>query len=461
MISRYSFVTTNLALALLSTALLGSALVGCGAATRDPTDTNTNWLAACEEDADCDPGLSCLCNACTVACDADEQCSAQPGLTCAPVAVQCGQMPDTCQRQSEPDEDATAVPSDSTATTTNAPSDPPADTTSSPSPISTQGWSTALSNYTYDREQYYDVAIAGGDVWVYGAPVVETVNPGPQPAILLCPQDRSADIILRRQSDDGFAVQEHPIALSTSALHASDENNLWAVGLDGMTAHFDGTQWQMYTEAVVAAAGVDATDLCHEVSLSAVFTLSPTDTWVVGYVYPSDDGPGLVLHFDGETWERQSTGAPDGFFAVWASSPNNAWAAGSSGLMYHYDGVSWSQVESSTPDYINSMVGAAPDDIWALSSGLLHFDGTSWSNVEDPDADVSQVWAIAVGADHELWALRKGTYQGAESQSLSRWNGMGWVDVETTTDASVFASSLAVSKSGEVWGAGGNILRFR
>lgn len=449
--------TTNLALA-----LLGCAVLACGAATRDPTDTNTNWLAACEEDADCDPGLECLCNACTVACDADEQCSAQPGLMCAPVAVQCGQLPNTCQLQAEPESDGTAVPSGAAAASASeTPSEAPADGSSPSQPISTQGWSTALSNYTYEREQYYDIAIAGDEVWVYGAPVVETVDQGPTPNILVCPQARSADVILRRQTDDGFAAEEHPIALSTRAIHASDENNLWAVGLNGMTAHFDGSEWQMHTDAAFAAAGVDTTDLCNEVSLSAVFTLSPTDTWVVGYAYPSDDGPGLVLHFDGETWERQSTGAPDGFSTIWASSADNAWVAGSSGLLYHYDGASWLQVESSTPYGINRMAGASPDDIWALGTGLLHFDGNSWTNVEDPDADVNQVWAIAVAPDHELWAIRKGTYRGATSQSLSRWNGIGWVDVETTTDATAFASSLAISESGEIWGAGSNILRFR
>lgn len=73
--------------------------LGCGATAQDPTDTNTNWLAACEDDSDCGSSLRCLCNACTVECDDDEQCSAQTWLSCAPVAAQCGQSLSTCQRQ--------------------------------------------------------------------------------------------------------------------------------------------------------------------------------------------------------------------------------------------------------------------------------------------------------------------------------------------------------------------------
>lgn len=101
-------------------AQLGWATLSCGATTQDPTDTNTNWLAACEDDGDCGSGLRCLCNTCTVECDADEQCSAQTWLSCEPVAVQCGQSIQTCQRQALVADVASSGDGGSDALTTGA-----------------------------------------------------------------------------------------------------------------------------------------------------------------------------------------------------------------------------------------------------------------------------------------------------------------------------------------------------
>lgn len=61
---------------LLSTlTALASGVAGCGGqSSGGGTDTNTNWLKHCDEDADCS-GLSCLCNVCTAACDDDATCT--------------------------------------------------------------------------------------------------------------------------------------------------------------------------------------------------------------------------------------------------------------------------------------------------------------------------------------------------------------------------------------------------
>jgi hypothetical protein len=43
--------------------------IGCSSSVTDP-DSETHWLRKCDADADCGPGLSCLCNTCTRACQA-------------------------------------------------------------------------------------------------------------------------------------------------------------------------------------------------------------------------------------------------------------------------------------------------------------------------------------------------------------------------------------------------------
>lgn len=60
-----------------SAAIVFVGLVACGerrGSTAEVTDTNTNWLKACDDDTGCG-GLQCLCGVCTVACDATAECS--------------------------------------------------------------------------------------------------------------------------------------------------------------------------------------------------------------------------------------------------------------------------------------------------------------------------------------------------------------------------------------------------
>lgn len=58
---------------------------GCGTNGEPRTGGQTNWLRACQADAECG-NLKCLCGACTQTCDTDASCSALPGASCVPAA---------------------------------------------------------------------------------------------------------------------------------------------------------------------------------------------------------------------------------------------------------------------------------------------------------------------------------------------------------------------------------------
>lgn len=64
-------------------AVLAWLAVACGATDGPRTGGQTNWLRACESDAQCGSGLTCLCGACTKVCEAsDASCAALPGASC-------------------------------------------------------------------------------------------------------------------------------------------------------------------------------------------------------------------------------------------------------------------------------------------------------------------------------------------------------------------------------------------
>ncbi len=108
-----------------------------------------------------------------------------------------------------------------------------------------------------------------------------------------------------------------PIASQASlrAAWATGEH-LWAVGNHGTVLHFDGTEWH-------------AEETGTDVTLNAVFGLSPLDIWAAG-----DDG--VVLHFDGNGWSPVAVGAYSGNLqAIWGSGPDDVWLGGEAG-MFHW-----------------------------------------------------------------------------------------------------------------------------
>ncbi len=90
---------------------------------------------------------------------------------------------------------------------------------------------------------------------------------------------------------------------------------LWAAGTQGTIVHFDGAAW--HTE-----------ETGTQVTLNAIFGLSPTDIWAAG-----DDG--TALHFDGEKWAPVDVGSYRGSFrAIWAATSDDVWVGGEE-VMFH------------------------------------------------------------------------------------------------------------------------------
>ncbi len=78
-------------------ALLFGISTGCGASTSSNgggAGSETNWLARCDEDSDCNQG-SCLCDVCTVVCERDAECAEiNEAASCTPASeLDCPELP--------------------------------------------------------------------------------------------------------------------------------------------------------------------------------------------------------------------------------------------------------------------------------------------------------------------------------------------------------------------------------
>lgn len=265
------------------------------------------------------------------------------------------------------------------------------------------------------------------------------------------------------------------------------QNDVWAVGEEGLVMHFDGLSWT--TE-----------DRPTQSALLALWGLNRDDVWAVG-----NEG---VFHFDGSSWALRL--AKPGLVTVWASGPDDVWAAGPFGAA-HWNGNDW---EEDTPTTslaaTNSLWGSARTDLWFAGDGIRHWDGSSWISVlspakleetgcsviewadqptaSRPDPAVywgsirgrssSDVWAttgikpngaacvvhfdgqnwsevtkstgglrtlFGVPGTDDVWALR-------EDWTLARWNGVTWTAVSTPTTPDLLAFSG--SSEDDIWGVG-------
>jgi len=184
-------------------------------------------------------------------------------------------------------------------------------------------------------------------------------------------------------------------------LAAVGPDDALAVGKAGLAVRWDGTAWR----AVPPDPPADLED---------VFVLAD-GTYLV-----AANAPRFYALGEGGWESRPVTGALGGHTAIWGSSLDDVYLAGSQGRLLHVtpDGTRvMAGDEGPLPD-ITHVWGSAPDDVWAVGpSGLFRFDGVAWTEV---------VLGISVG-----FAAMEGRPSGeffmiTYGSLLYTWNGENW-----------------------------------
>ena len=129
-------------------------------------------------------------------------------------------------------------------------------------------------------------------------------------------------------------------------------------------------------------------------ALLSVHGTAGGDVWIAG----ADDGSGpLVLHWDGQAWERHPSGVRGDLWWVHAAPGGAVYFAGSDATLLRYEAGSFARMR--TPGLgkhtVYGVWAAADDDVYAVGAGagrngfIWHFDGTELREVEiDTSADV-------------------------------------------------------------------------
>ena len=181
-------------------------------------------------------------------------------------------------------------------------------------------------------------------------------------------------------------------------------------------------------------------------SLDGVWGSSDSDVFAVG-----DNG--TILHYNGTTWSRMSSGTNQYLFGVWGSSATDVFAVGDNGTILHYNGTTWSLMFSDPNKYLFGVWGSSDTDVFAvgLDGTILHYNGTTWIPMSSgTDESLEGVWGssstdvFAVGSSGTILHY---TYD-PSTLYVSKYEGCGGNNpcYETIQDAIDAAAINAVIK---------------
>jgi hypothetical protein len=105
--------------------------------------------------------------------------------------------------------------------------------------------------------------------------------------------------------------------LITDELHAiwgATPDDVWAVGANGRTVHWDGQKWNLI-------------DSNFPITLRGLYGLAADDMWAVG-------NEGTILHFDGDAWTPWSSGSVATFYEIDGDGEDHVVIVGDLGSIY-------------------------------------------------------------------------------------------------------------------------------
>ena len=133
--------------------------------------------------------------------------------------------------------------------------------------------------------------------------------------------------------------------------------------------------------------------------------------------------------------------------AIWGTTRNDLFIAGSDASLAHYDGSDWrphdapTAVRNASRNDLRGLFGFGSDDVYAAgeSGTILHFDGTSWSAVDDPDLGNLGFVDLWGPDDDDLFVV-------GDRGALVRFDGSDWTSVDI--GFSFFGDWRGISGSG-------------
>ncbi|MCK6571536.1 hypothetical protein L6V77_10635 [Myxococcota bacterium] len=199
---------------------------------------------------------------------------------------------------------------------------------------------------------------------------------------------------------DGWCyVNPLPAGEDLYGVSGTSASDVWAVGDNLHTQHWDGDSWTLHRAP--AARGADG--LPAHPALIGVWSAPDGTAIAVG-------ATGVIYRWSGGAWQAMDSPTALDLKSVWGSAANDVWAVGAGGI-FHYDGRAWT---TALPGFdFADIHGRNATDVWAVGAAgrVAHYDG-AWAPVN-------------VGADGQDFLGVHVTAQGVTlaGATIQRWDG--------------------------------------
>ncbi len=227
--------------------------------------------------------------------------------------------------------------------------------------------------------------------------------------------------------DQGSEFRRYQLTgASLTDIDAVSGSDAWAVGSDGLVAHWDGANW----------TAVDNTKLIGISAVQAVDALASDQVWA------SVQG-GRMLRNNGGAWVLEPTNYTANMNSISMVAPNDGWAAGANASFAHYNGASWQEVRPSGTLTVTmqgiDMVSAT--DGWAVGGQIspnegplgriARYNGSNWQEFPTPVGNRILYDVDMLDASYG-WAVGQGG-------TLLQWNGSQWSQGHPLATAAIAA----------------------
>ena len=274
---------------------------------------------------------------------------------------------------------------------------------------------------------------------------------------------------------------------------------VWAVGLKGVIAKYDGTSWKAETNPDTSTMKADLHALWTRPTDTYVYALGSQKVlynsgskWYNGYsktyqYYNFRDGwaqpGGSYLYGCGEMGyylSYKSSSSPSSSFSsiymgssklkvslygMWGVSRSQVWAVGDSGTIFQCKASSycnsssyWNTQTSGTTNHLKDVYGFSASNIYAVGFGgtVLHYNGTAWKSMgPNTSTYFYGVWGTS---SSDLWAVGHPYFKPTES--IWHYNGTTWKSYPPPRTS--YLNSVWGASSSEVWAVGNfNILKLK
>lgn len=210
--------------------------------------------------------------------------------------------------------------------------------------------------------------------------------------------------------------------------------------------------FSLCASTVHAAEWRDATMPASFKRLNTLAMISRTDAWAGGR-------DGLVLRWNGDSWQRQGVDVTGDVVAIEFPSANAGWmvtydVGTQKSTLQKYNGIDWSSREIPNDIRATAMTVSSDGTVWIFGHGgrIIRFTDGVWSETLSPG------YRTVLGAtgtrDGNVWAV-------GEFGTVWKWDTVRWASVQTPIETHL--NAIACNDSGDVWivGDGGVVLRFR